>query len=179
MSKRPCLANAINTGLVMCLGDVIAQLVLENRGLLEFEVFRNLRFTSVGFFLAGPGMHHFYSLLDRKIIVGSQAARTLKKLCWDQIFFLPLYLFIYLVVIAILRGDSSETIKQKVVRDMTDGLIVSYKVWPVVQIVNFYLIPSRYRVLLINFVALFWNTYIGWKAETKLSSVQCLQKECL
>ena len=41
-----------------------------------------------------------------------------------------------------------------------------YKVWPAVQLVNFYLIPPRHRVMLINFVALFWNTFLAWEANS-------------
>ena len=49
---------------------------------------------------------------------------------------------------------------------------VSYSVWPAVQLANFQWVPSRHRVLVINVVCLFWNTYIGWRAEMALRHCQ-------
>lgn len=34
-------------------------------------------------------------------------------------------------------------------------------IWPAAQTVNFYLVPSPYRVAYISFVALIWNIYLS------------------
>ncbi len=47
-------------------------------------------------------------------------------------------------------------------------LFACYKLWPAAQIVNFYLIPLKFRVNFANIVSLFWNTYVAWLANRPL-----------
>lgn len=51
-------------------------------------------------------------------------------------------------------------------------LINNYKLWPAVQLLNFHFIPLNYRTLVVNCVALGWNTYlsvINKKSSDKVS----------
>lgn len=44
-------------------------------------------------------------------------------------------------------------------------LLGFYKLWPAAQLVNFYIIPLKFRVNFSNIVSLFWNTYVSWLAN--------------
>ena len=85
-----------------------------------------------------------------------------------KVLFLPLYLLIYLTALAALRGDGLNEINSRIKRDMYPTLMDSYKVWPLAQMINFYLLPLKFQIIFINVIALFWNIYIGWKAEKEL-----------
>nr|ACO15358.1 Mpv17-like protein [Caligus clemensi] len=37
------------------------------------------------------------------------------------------------------------------------------QIWPMAQLINFYFVPFLMRPLFVNFVALFWNSYLAWK----------------
>ena len=44
-------------------------------------------------------------------------------------------------------------------------LVNSWKIWPVVNLVNLFWVPMNYRVLFVNVVGFFWNTYLNWYAH--------------
>lgn len=87
--RYPCRNQAINTAILMCAGDVIAQTVVEGRDVTHYDATRTGRFLLVGLCLAGPGMHLWYSRLDKFIKSSSRALLTaVKKTAVDQAIFL-------------------------------------------------------------------------------------------
>lgn len=172
LERYPARTISINTAVLMTSGDVIAQLVLEKRRLKhDYDLVRTLRFFGVGLLLAGPTMHVWYSTLDR-VVKGHGIRTTFRKMFADQGFFMPLYLVVFVGVMGALRGDRLTDIGSKLKRDMAPMMKVSYSIWPAVQLANFQFVPSRHRVFVINVVCLFWNTYIGWRAEMALRHVE-------
>ena len=45
-------------------------------------------------------------------------------------------------------------------------LKTNWKVWPVVQCLNFSIVPLQYRLLFVNVVALGWNAYLSVKTSS-------------
>jgi len=172
LERYPARTISINTAVLMTSGDVLAQLVLEKRRITrDYDVIRTLRFFGVGLLLAGPTMHKWYSTLDR-VVKGRGITTALRKMFADQGFFMPVYLVVFVGVMGMLRGDRLPDIGSKLKRDMAPMMKVSYSIWPAVQLANFQFVPSRHRVFVINVVCLFWNTYIGWRAEMALRHVE-------
>jgi len=173
LDRYPARTVSLNTAVLMTSGDVIAQLLFEKRRPLtgEYDVVRTLRFFGVGLLLAGPAMHVWYSTLDR-VVKGRGMSMALRKMFADQGFFMPVYLVVFVAAMGALRGDRAADIGSKLKRDMAPMMKVSYSIWPAVQLANFKFVPSRHRVFVINVVCLFWNTYIGWRAEMALRHVE-------
>ena len=172
LERYPARTVSVNTAVLMTSGDLIAQLALEQRHRSrDFDAARTLRFFGVGLLLAGPTMHAWYGALDR-FVKGRGVRTAVRKMFADQGLFMPAYLVAFVGVMGALRGDRAADIGSKLRRDMAPMMKVSYSVWPAVQLANFRFVPSRHRVLVINVVCLFWNTYIGWRAEMALRSVE-------
>ena len=59
-------------------------------------------------------------------------------------------------------GKTVNQLIERFEKDYYSTLMNSYRFWPFVQIVNFMFVPAFYRILVVRFAALFWNTYISF-----------------
>lgn len=90
---------------------------------------------------------------------------VLKKVALDQFVFAPAFLGVFLTTLGIVQGKGPEVTVAEVKKNYLDVVISNYKLWPWVQLGNFYLVPLRYQVLVVQIVALLWNTYLSWKTQ--------------
>lgn len=100
-----------------------------------------------------------------KYVGSTGTAVALKKVFIDQIVFAPLFLVAILSAVAFMQGKDSDNIISDLEANYLDVLKSNYLLWPWVQIVNFTYVPLQYQVLLVQVVALFWNTYLSWKTN--------------
>jgi len=77
----------------------------------------------------------------------------------DQLVFSTAHMAFFLSSMAILEGTSP---KDKLLKSYWTGLKANYIVWPVVQGVNFTIVPLEFRVLVVNFVSLGWNCFLSY-----------------
>jgi len=105
-------------------------------------------------------------ILDR-LIKGNASKHALQKVVLDQALWAPAFLASFLSVTTLLDGKGVPGVKEKLKGQLTPVLITNYKIWPAVQLINFYFVPLHHRLLVIQTVCLFWNTYLSWVAYTK------------
>ncbi|KAK7475646.1 hypothetical protein BaRGS_00033139 [Batillaria attramentaria] len=165
LDKYPLLTMASTTGTLMAAGDAISQVAIERVPLKQYDTVRSTRFFVLGFCAIGPLIRYWYLALE-KLYAGSKYA-PLKMVLTDQTFGAPVVLFTFVAGLGVLRGENKEEITEKVKRDYLTILINNYKIWPAAQAINFYFLPLQHRVLFVNFIALFWNTYLAWVTERK------------
>ncbi|XP_043685498.1 protein Mpv17 [Vespula pensylvanica] len=167
LSKYPVRIQAMQAGILMGLGDQLSQNLIERRKFKDLDFVRTSHFASIGFFIAGPATTTWYRILD-KYIGSKGGVIVVKKVLCDQLLFAPTFLSILLVSIGLLQGSNINSLKHKLETSYFEILINNYKIWPMVQLVNFYFIPLQYQVLLVQSVALLWNTYISYITNTKV-----------
>ncbi|KOX78146.1 Protein Mpv17 [Melipona quadrifasciata] len=164
LTKYPLLTQATQAGTLMALGDQIAQNLIERRKIKDLDFVRTAQFGCIGFFLTGPVTRTWYGILDKHI--GSKGGIVvLKKVSCDQLLFAPAFLIVLLSAIGILQGNDLEQLKKKLYGEYPDILKNNYKLWPMVQLFNFYFVPLQYQVLVVQLVALLWNTYISYRTS--------------
>uniref|UniRef100_A0A3B3DSN6 Mitochondrial inner membrane protein Mpv17 n=1 Tax=Oryzias melastigma TaxID=30732 RepID=A0A3B3DSN6_ORYME len=127
MTKYPWTVQIVTAGSLVGVGDVIAQQVIERRGLRRHSVQRTARMMSIGFFFVGPVIGSWYKVLDRLVVGGSKSA-AMKKMLLDQLCFAPCFLAAFLSISGALNGLTVEENVSKLKRDYTDALISNYYV---------------------------------------------------
>lgn len=122
----------------------------------------NLKYDYLSF--QGPALRTWYGVLNKHI--GSQGKTVaIKKVLIDQTLFAPMFLGLLLVTVGVLQGKDGVHIKSDLKANYLDVLATNYYIWPWVQLVNFYYVPLQYQVLVVQTVALLWNTYLSWKTN--------------
>ena len=148
------------TGVLCATGDVIAQLVVERKSWSEFKFSRVGRFFIMGTCVVAPCLRSWYMVLERMVVYkGGKAA--LAKMLLDQSLFAPAFLAVFVSCAGKLQGNSFKEIRCKLDKDYVNIVTTNWKIWPAAQVLNFYLVPFQHRVLFVNVVALFWNTYLA------------------
>ncbi|KAI9273413.1 integral membrane protein mpv17 pmp22 family, partial [Helicostylum pulchrum] len=142
-------------------GDVIAQQLIEKQGWEQHDLKRTLRMSAFGGIFAGPALSTWYRFIDRKVTTTNRVQGLVTKVVLDQFVFAPFFIAAFFTGQGLFEGKSINEIKEKLSSGYTTALIGNYKIWPAVQIANFYFTPLNYRLMVTNVVALGWNAYLS------------------
>lgn len=143
---------------ISTLGDSLEQTYeLTRQEIVVFDPSRTAHMAFSGG-TAGVICHHWYNFLDR-VIIGKSLYMVTKKLMLDQLICSPLIILSFFATVAIFEDDPMENFTEEV----KDKFWILYKaewvVWPPAQIINFYFLPTRYRVLYDNTISLGYDIY--------------------
>lgn len=63
----------------------------------------------------------------------------------------------------VLLGNGVDGAKEKIGHHLLGTQLIAWSVWIPAQYFNFFFMPLHMRVIFVQFIALFWNTYMSWK----------------
>ncbi|VDL19780.1 unnamed protein product [Hymenolepis diminuta] len=149
--------NILLCGGTSFVADVTSQYICcDKEKKFHIECERVCAFTATSLVLA-PAVHHWYIFLDN-IAVGTSATAIAKKLAYDSLIFSPLYILLFYCCQSVFERKQCSECFYKL---HTNGPILwiseSFS-WIPIQIVNFRLVPLRYRVLYDNVVSFCFDT---------------------
>jgi len=102
--------------------------------------------------------HFWYNFLDR-MYPGKGIKIVFKKIISDQIIFSPICIVACLSVACFMKGADQERTYKEIVFKGTKLYIAEWAIWPPAQFINFYFLPTRYRVLYDNCISLVYDVY--------------------
>lgn len=176
LDKHPYLMEAVQVSTLMGAGDLLTQTVIDKRKTFkEINWVRTGQFAGIGFFFVGPLLRFWFIRLD-KIVSKNQSVlkRTSKKVFLDQIVVDPPFLVVFTVILSAIQGMNTIQIKERLKNEFVDVLKTNLMIWPAAQFINFALIPLRYQVIFVEFIAIFWNAYLS----NALNSENIVKPKC-
>ncbi|CAG4937978.1 mpv17-like protein 2 [Colias croceus] len=160
--KNLLFTNSITSGGFMVLGDLIQQEIEFHGNLLpsRYDWARTARMFIIGTCM-GP-LHHFYYIYLDKFLPHTDLKTVGKKILNDQLLASPATILCFFYGLGFLEGkkisESTEEIKEK----MAYVYIGDCLFWPPIQFINFYYLPTQYRVFYINIATMVYNVFLSF-----------------
>jgi len=164
LERSPLRTKMVTGTAIASLGDLIRQ--SENKG-QGFDWKSFLIFSLWGGAVFTPIAHHWYGIIGKVIPESLGAFRFVAMMAMDQTLFPPAVTSLTFFSLTLLLGGTPQGGVEKVQRDLWPTLLTNWKVWPLVQALNFKFVPPQLQVLTVNVTAVWWNYVLS---KTQASS---------
>lgn len=175
LREYPIPVKAATSGVVYALGDWTAQ-TTNGVTLPEIDRWRILKSSVAGFIAHGPLSHFWYGICEAAFTaIGWNSAWWvfMPKVVVDQLLWGPLWTAIYIALLGVFSRDSSERIWEAVQSTLIPLVIKGLKLWPLVHVITYAVIPEENRLLWVDTVEILWVTILSKQAaeEAKRTGV--------
>ncbi|KAI9494699.1 hypothetical protein BDB00DRAFT_726822, partial [Zychaea mexicana] len=183
-NKRPIITLCITNGILGALSDGLAQAITyrdkHTKQLPErlrqhedqwppqpaYDGMRTSRFALYNVCVA-PFVGKWYMVLDKYFPmpgVGKPGRDVvaLKRMVTDQVVFAPSSLAMFFTTMGLIESGNWQGVREKFRDAYSSALIANYSVWPVVQLINFKIMPLQYRLPFVSSLGILWNAYLSW-----------------
>jgi len=125
---------------------------------------RTLRFAAYGFLIA-PVQYKWFGLLGKVFPVPTNGAgattAVLKRVAADQLVFAPISLSVFFTYITVTEGGGKRAVIKKLQDLYIPSLKANYLLWPLVQIINFRLMPLQFQLPFVSTIGIGWTAYLS------------------
>jgi len=111
--------------------------------------------------LFGPLYHVWYIYLDR-VLPGRTFQVVMKKLAADQLFMTPLSIVLFFVSLGMLEGQKCDQMQHDIQHKGPPLLAAEWTFGPATQLFNFFVLPTRFRVVYDSVVCLCFDVYYSY-----------------
>lgn len=175
LKERPKTTNAVMTGTLFGVGDISAQLLFPTElqlddaraaPLIQFDLQRMARSVIYGSLIFSFIGDRWFRFLNNRVKFGglrpSHWSNMLLRVGVDQLGFAPISLTFYYMCMTLMEGGTINMGINKIKNQWWDTLVTNWAVWPAFQCFNFTFVPLQHRLLALNVVAIFWNTFLSY-----------------
>lgn len=178
LQKHPKKTNSVTTGTLFGLGDVIAQLGFPQKGpdgkRGKYDYARTARSVIYGSLVFSFIGDKWFKFLNNKVVLpntpNSHWTNIAFKVGFDQMTFAPSVIPFYFGCLTLMEGKTLKDAEKKIQDRWWDTLRANWAVWPAFQCINFAFVPVQHRLLAVNTIAIFWNTYLSYKNSLSTSA---------
>jgi protein Mpv17 len=181
-TKHLIITNLLISSTFSGLGDIIEQMFEmisdkeedccggENN---EWNKKRTLKLATTGI-TVGLVCHVWYINLD-KHFYASNFKTIVQKILLSQLIFSPISIVVFFVTLGILNSSPNSVVVKNIKEKGKQIYIAEWAVWPLAFLINFYLVPLKYRILYDSVISLgfdVFNSYIVHKEFRKPTSIK-------
>eukprot|EP00927_Polykrikos_kofoidii_P012775 TRINITY_DN15535_c0_g1_i4.p1 TRINITY_DN15535_c0_g1~~TRINITY_DN15535_c0_g1_i4.p1 ORF type:complete len:223 (+),score=20.94 TRINITY_DN15535_c0_g1_i4:86-670(+) len=163
LENRPMLANLVAAGSLGVVGDLLCQVMVEQRETVEAR-----RTFAVSMFCGlyqGPVCSTIYASYPRYFpaaLTSTQLRSGLSCAVADNFGHVPfLYIPAFYMSVGVLQGSGWSASMESLKADWAQTVVDCWKLWIPLQLLNFSVVPLHMRVLFMNVACLFWNVYLS------------------
>jgi len=127
-----------------------------------FDFERLTRFVAYGF-LMSPLQFKWFAFLSRAFPITKQSGTVpaLKRVAFDQLIFAPFGLTCFFTFMTVAEGGGKRAITRKFQDVYLPALRANWTLWPIVQILNFRVIPLQFQIPFVSSVGIAWTAYLS------------------
>jgi len=127
-----------------------------------FDFERMTRFMSYGFLIA-PVQHRWFGFLARTfpLTKGVATGNAMKMVAMDQLIYAPIGLAAFFTFITVAEGGGRRAVIRKFQDVYTPALKANYMVWPLVQMLNFRVMPIQFQIPFVSTIGIAWTAYLS------------------
>ncbi|KAJ1301253.1 hypothetical protein OPQ81_003661 [Rhizoctonia solani] len=135
MTRRPLLGPCITTAFLFGTGDIVAQQLVDRKGLKDHDWIRTGRLSLYGGTIFAPIVVNWYKLLDR-MPIKSKPALVASRVVLDQFAFAPIAVGLFFTCTGLMEGKTVEQVKTKLEASYKETLIANWTLFIPFQTIN-------------------------------------------
>merc|ERR1711971_279825 len=157
------------SGSIMTFGDVAVQMLIENKCFRldghadSWDTTRTVRWSIAGLTLHGPYFFATFGMVDKYFGNVTSLWNVLRKTAFVQVTVFPGYLTMLFAYLGIMEGiRQQDALLEKVKLRVPEAFAGGCVFWPLVNTVNFSLVPPTMRVPYLASAGTLWNTFLSY-----------------
>ncbi|ADV21585.1 hypothetical protein I315_03539 [Cryptococcus gattii Ru294] len=188
--RRPVATLVVTNGVLNTIADVLMHNPTPQSPTPTYDPYRTLRFAVFGMGM-GPIIGRWMRFLERAIPIPAKASlgtagkgaggiltgpagasagvgkasgegiQLVKRVVADQTVMAPIGLVIFVGSMGVMEGHTVEEIKEKFQDIYLSAILANWKIWPIIQGINFKLMPIQYRVPFQSTCGIAWTLYLS------------------
>ena len=83
----------------------------------------------------------------------------------------------FFTVMGLIESGNWQGVQEKFRDAYSTALLANYSVWPVVQLINFKIMPLQYRLPFVSSLGILWNAYLSWINNASKEEEEAIEKE--